>query len=150
MKELRDLYAKVCESVRRARMRGARVEVHCAADTHFENALALPLDDLHLTVHPLCPRKPFAKLMDRASVLAPIIANAMLRLEQSPNIDDVDLLSTAHSALCSTQRVCVARWGFNKCQRYEASRAEVLDFFFGPDAPALPHPSEWFCVRCSR
>merc|ERR1712107_740510 len=112
-------------AVRRGNMRGARMEVHCAADTHLENALALPLEDLNLTVHPLCPRKPFAKLMDKASVLAPILANAMLRLEQAPNIeDDCDLPAPVHSAVSSTHRVCVARWGYNKLQRYVASRVK--------------------------
>merc|ERR1712232_976353 len=43
---------------------------------------------------------------------------------------------------------CVAAWGDKRCLRYWTSRAELLDFFFGPGAPMLPRPADWFCGTC--
>eukprot|EP00811_Abedinium_folium_P006725 NODE_161_length_3488_cov_4.828622.p1 GENE.NODE_161_length_3488_cov_4.828622~~NODE_161_length_3488_cov_4.828622.p1 ORF type:complete len:1077 (+),score=356.02 NODE_161_length_3488_cov_4.828622:78-3308(+) len=64
--------------------RGAFVEVHCAADEHFWHALNLPLADSALTVHPMMPRKPFAKMLDSAGLLAPILVDAILRVVERP------------------------------------------------------------------
>lgn len=137
--ELEGLSEKLAEAILVARKRGASVEVHSAADTHFEHAFALPLADLALTVHPLIPRAPFARLLDRNGMLWPIIAGALVRL-LSP--------STPSAQDPHTSRVCVARWGSSKCHRNWLPRESVTELFFGRDAPKLPRPGDWFCPWC--
>lgn len=77
---LEALTADLQESLRIARERGASVQVHCAADDHLWHSLGLPLADLGLTVHPICPRKPFARLLDKCKMLVPIILDVLHRL----------------------------------------------------------------------
>jgi len=141
------LSARLQAAVRRVRARGGRVEVHCAADTHLEHGLALPLDDLALTVHPIMPRAPFARIMEKAGVLWPVLANALARLvvdarEVVPA--EVKALEPGHAP-----RACIARWGQEEIYRYWVSRTDLLDLFFGSGAPPVPRPEDWFCTQCS-
>merc|ERR1712070_918258 len=71
---LKGRYTELCESIRAASARGAIVEVHCAADEHCYHALSLPLANHCLTVHPMMPRKPFARVLERAGLLEPIMS----------------------------------------------------------------------------
>ncbi|CAK0855248.1 unnamed protein product [Prorocentrum cordatum] len=120
---LDELTCAVQDAVRLGRRRGARLEVHCAADEHFWHGLNLPLEDGALTVHPICPRKPFGRLLDSGGVLAPIVADELL----------------------------LALWGAGGlAARLRTPRAEVLGFFFGGEAAEVPRPGDWFCPRCSR
>lgn len=72
------------DSIRIARERGASIKIHCATDDHLWHALQLPLEDHALTVHPLQPMKPFARLLDRCKILMPIIIDAFVELVKSP------------------------------------------------------------------
>lgn len=153
---LQALFTRVSSAVSEAQSRGARVEVHCAADVHLENALALPLADMELTVHALTPRVPFAKLLDRAGVLWPIVAKSVADFLQA-GIVNGSSSCTAHShdalpqlpAVPAQRRVCVARWVKDGCLRYWTSREELSSFLFGSGAPMLPRPGDWFCSQCS-
>eukprot|EP00434_Breviolum_minutum_P001390 symbB.v1.2.001222.t1/scaffold66.1/size357995/25 len=49
------------------------------SDGHVLQALALP-SGIRLVVHPLQPRKPFARILDRAQLLIPIVSDALFRL----------------------------------------------------------------------
>lgn len=142
-----DLSARLQTAVRRARERGCLVEVHCAADTHLEHGLALPLEDLALTVHPILPRAPFARIMDKSGVLWPILANALARLVTDASLV-VDPIDAAYPEPGLPPRVCIARWGQDQVWRYWASRDDLLDLFWGTGAPPLPRPEDWFCTRC--
>lgn len=139
----------VIAAVRAARARGAEVQVHCAADTHLEHAYSLPLDDLGLVIHPLLPRVPFARLLDRAEVLWPIVGSAIQRLlipvpGEGPVLPEANKVGAEVPA-----RVCVARWGPGKLLRYYAGREEARAFFFDHRAPKLPRPGDWYCTQCS-
>jgi len=149
--KLEDHYTKVQESVRTARARGAVVEVHCAADTHLEHAYGLPLDDLAMIIHPLLPRVPFARLLERGEVLWPIVGSAIERLLIRIPDGDVPVLAGEAPVLVDDiePRVCVARWGPGKLLRYYAGREEAREFFFGHRAPRLPRPGDWYCEKCS-
>lgn len=142
--DLKKMHEHVTSSVLAARRRGARVEVHAAADTHLEHAMSLPLDHLALTVHPLCPRTPFARLLDRVGVLWPVVATAVASLQGSAPQPAASQLAPSMRA-----RVSVARWRTDGCQRHGCSREDALEFFFGDGAPNLPRPGDWFCARCS-
>merc|ERR1712137_795436 len=56
-----ELSSQLRQSIRAGRARGAMVEVHCAADEHCWHALSMPLSECALTVHPVLPRRPFAR-----------------------------------------------------------------------------------------
>lgn len=169
--ELRSLSGRVVEAARVARGRGALVEVHCAADEHLLHALVLPLADLALTVHPLCPRKPFARLLDRAGLLLPIVEDMLSRLllrhpglvAPAPGPSDGHASRDPSTTSCASALEAVAElpvtdgaaavacWGRGgRILRRSAGRAELLQIFFHPDAPQLPRPGDWFCPRCSR
>mmetsp|Transcript_147533 Transcript_147533/g.271132 ORF Transcript_147533/g.271132 Transcript_147533/m.271132 type:complete len:935 (+) Transcript_147533:74-2878(+) len=145
---------QMLDSLRTARSRGISVEVHCAADEHLGHALSLPLGDLGLTVHPLCPRKPFAKLLERVGLLTPIVAEVVSRILPQPGTSE-DLNRPAQSPDLDSPRVAVARWllrrdGKCKMERYWAAKTEMLPFFFSRHPPrSLPRPGDWFCPKCS-
>jgi len=149
MEHLDDLVGRVCAAVRTAQARGARVEVHCAADEHCWHALHLPLADCHLTVHPLMPRKPFARLLDRAQLLAPIISDTIYHLLQAPG--DARPAETREGAPTEGKRALIARWRLGgQLSRHTASRQELLSLLFGRGAPHMPRPGDWFCALCRR
>merc|ERR1712217_314260 len=135
------------ESARLAAKQGAIVEVHCAADEHFGHALAVPLRDLALIVHPLVPRKPFAKLLDRTGLLLPIIGDVLARLltrtEELPPPPSGD--SDQHQP-----RAVVARWTHPGGQlvRHWTSRSALVQIFFGQGSTPMPRPGDWFCPKC--
>jgi hypothetical protein len=140
---LKKLTQNVQDSVRAAVARGARMEVHAASDTHLEHALALPLADMALTIHPLVPRMPFGRLLDRVGILWPIVANAVGTLQKAapergspPAGDD--------------PRVAFARWIKDGYVVHEATHSEILDYLYGSGAPQLPRPGDWYCVQCSK
>lgn len=155
-KALEALSARVRNSVFRARARGAQVDVHCAADEHCWHALSLPLADLCLTVHPLLPRKPFARLLDRAEMLEPIVADAIYRVLQAPAAApaiEVELESAigdmVNGSADSESRIIVTRWAVGgRFSRHWACRGELLRLCFGPGVPYMPRPGDWFCPRC--
>eukprot|EP00930_Biecheleria_cincta_P036700 TRINITY_DN25150_c0_g1_i1.p1 TRINITY_DN25150_c0_g1~~TRINITY_DN25150_c0_g1_i1.p1 ORF type:complete len:645 (+),score=115.53 TRINITY_DN25150_c0_g1_i1:298-2232(+) len=134
-------------SVEQANARGACVEVHCAADEHGWHGLCLPLADLCLTVHPLLPRKPFAKLLDRAELLAPVLSDAVYRLLQTPAGE-----AGRQAVAMAEPRINVAQWTTSGALfRYWATRNEVLQALFGSEqARNLPRPGDWFCGRCGQ
>jgi len=160
--ELRELSRRVAESVLEGRRRGAAMEVHCAADEHFWHGLNLPLAEGALTVHPLMPRKPFARLLDSVSLLGPILADVVHRAVQRPAAARGEALQEepaegleqavrrpAREAL--PQHMFLARWGRGGALlRHHTTRGELLQLFFRPGAPPLPRPGDWFCPRCRR
>mmetsp|Transcript_149212 Transcript_149212/g.387987 ORF Transcript_149212/g.387987 Transcript_149212/m.387987 type:complete len:923 (+) Transcript_149212:48-2816(+) len=134
------------DSVRGAAARGARITVHTAADEHLLHALALPQEAVQITVHPLLPRKPFARLLDRAGVLMPIVCEAVAELLQRTS--SVPLVGAARDGVAD--RFCVASWlAGGGCERYSAPPEKVLNLFFGPGAHP-PRPGDWFCSKCHR
>lgn len=133
--------AELCQSVAAARQRGALVEVHCAADEHLTHALTLPRAMAAITVHPLVPRKPFARLLDRAGVLLPIISNVLCQL----------LLQGATVGRVADPELAVACWSSaGSVQRYRAETPELLRLLCGRAAAGLPRPGDWFCGRCRK
>ncbi|CAK9088426.1 unnamed protein product, partial [Durusdinium trenchii] len=131
--ELEDLSNAVMESVRVALARKAQMIVHCAADEHLMHALALP-KGVALVVHPLQPRKPFARVLDRAQLLIPIVSDALYRLygvgsysQESPLLG------------------CWCRSGCLRCVPIEPGR--LLRLFFGASG-MIPRPGDWFCGGC--
>lgn len=148
---LEQLSEQVRGSVQAARARGARVEVHCAADEHCWHALSLPLGDLCLTVHPLLPRKPFARLLDRAQLLEPIVADALCGLLSRAPGAPPSGRDGAPASAGAEHRAAVSRWQpGGRLSRHWAPRQELLRLLFGPGAPAMPRPGDWFCARCQR
>lgn len=138
---------RIFASVGQAAARGARVEVHCAADDHLLHALSMPLSDQCLTVHPIVPRKPFARLLDRAEVLMPIIRGAVHRLLSAPAPAAGGL---AESSTTVTQAY-VAKWAPKRgIKRRVATPEELLNLLAGPAAKCLPRPGDWFCAQCTR
>lgn len=155
---LRELSARATAAVLAGRRRGAALEVHCAADEHFWHALNLPLADGAVTVHPLMPRKPFARLLDSVSLLQPILADAVQRVMQRPKAargdaeqaEDGEALRPGGEAPAASSRLLLARWGRGGAlERRHAGRAELLRLFFRAGAPSVPRPDDWFCPRCA-
>jgi len=130
------------------------MEVHCAADEHCYHAISLPLGDDCVTVHPLDPRKPFAKLLDKAGLLEPILSDAFARtLQGSPAQREtpVGAAASASPGEVAEQRILVAQWkSEGPYSKHWAPRDEVLSLFFGKGAPMLPRPGDWFCGLCHR
>ena len=84
----------MCDSVRSATLRGTVFGVHCAADEYLMHGVSIPLDNFSLTVHPIQPGKPFAKVLDRADLLVPIVSDMLCRVmlhancaEESAKVD---------------------------------------------------------------
>jgi len=152
--ELQELFERVGSAVREGRARGARLEVHCAADEHCWHALSLCLDEGCITLHPLLPRKPFARLLDRAQLLQPILGDAICGLLSRATA--AGGLPPPGSALPAEKgdsdvRVLIAQWRLGgRMSRHWASRDELLQMLFGPGAPNMPRPGDWFCPRCRR
>lgn len=84
MDALRLLESDLMGAVATARRRRALMRVHCPADEYLLHALQLPLDRDAVVVHPLLPRKPFAKYLDKAFMLEPIIADAIRGVLERP------------------------------------------------------------------
>lgn len=148
LEALAGLYERCCRSVKEGNARGACLEVHCAADEHCWHGLSFPLEDLRLTVHPLVPRKPFARLLDRAGVLESILSDAVYRLQ----VSDTPSASTRQVDSGDVNpRVVVARWSSQgTVSRFWATRSELLPLMFGPSTGNLPRPGDWYCGRCRR
>jgi len=148
---LTGLADRLFESIETASGRGALVEVHCAADEHLLHALSMPLRHVDLTVHPLLPRKPFARLLDRARLLLPIISDTVGRLLQETGPEAVAARAErAARAGSAEHRVAVACWSADgSLERHRAEPFELLRLFFGPGAPHMPRPGDWFCPRCN-
>jgi hypothetical protein len=153
---LKSRHTELCDSIRAAAVRGAAVEVHCAADEHCWHALSMPLERLSLTVHPVLPRKPFARVLDRAGVLEPILSDAMCRLfatcsderQSMPEPKVADKLLPELSDPGETT-LLVARWSCGgHVSRHWATRQQILRLFFAKGAPYMPRPGDWFCPRC--
>ena len=158
---LESMAARVCDSVRVARARGAVCEVHCAADEHFWHGINLPLQDDGLTVHPLMPRKPFAKLLDAAGLLEPILLDALVRVlrlpparrtvapDREPGGIPNGFAALPREDQQGPARVLVAEWlSQGGARRRWSSREELLRLLFGPGAPTMPRPGDWFCGLC--
>lgn len=175
---LEALTAEVQESVRLARGRGAIVEVHCAADDHFWHALQLPLADFALTVHPICPRKPFARLIDKCKMLLPIMVDVLSRLPglqtqplqshqlipfstlrasgglkglsgDAPAAMPKEIGSSAVRDLSSMGRVGIACWNpTGGFVRYGVAPQDLARMFFGKPSPEVPKPGNWYCPLC--
>lgn len=149
-------------AVRSGRRRGALIQVHCAADEHFWHGLNIPLDDLALTVHPLTPRKPFAKLLDRAEILQPILADAISRTLRRPSTragagDGYAVMAPVvdepgdQDHVIVPASIVVAKWtSSGSFTRFSATREQLLELLFGKAAPYLPRPGDWFCARCNK
>lgn len=151
MESLLALGANVRAAVLAAHARGALVEVHCAADEHMWHGLNLPLSDGALTVHPLMPRKPFAKLLDKAKILLPILADVIGRVIARPPTPRHPCNAEGKSVANVSPQVLVAQWANGRVNRYTSSREELLNLFFGEKAPdMMPRPGDWFCPACSR
>ncbi|CAE8677845.1 unnamed protein product, partial [Polarella glacialis] len=133
---LRQMSENMFASIRAASKRGARVEVHCAADEHFLHAMSMPLEHVSLVVHTLLPRKPFARLLDKAQQLLPIFGDAVYRLLRD------------QPAPAMIRVGCWQRGGDLK--RYVAEKGQLLSLLFGPASAELPRPADWFCGTCFR
>lgn len=152
---LEELHRKAWSSVACGKERGASMEIHCAADDHFWHGLNVPLQDLALTVHPLLPRKPFARILGKGNVLQPILSDVMARTLLRP---PAAVITSKHAPPAQADttswngqtRVFVASWSPGQLHRYESTREEVLRLFFGRCAPLMPRPGDWFCVACKR
>jgi len=159
--ESTEALAHLCEKLQKriahGISRGARMEVHCAADEHCWHALALPLEDMALTVHPLLPRKPFAKLLDKAHLLEPILSDALFRLQQRPPAtrgDPLVIKQLAYDSIVTEspeQKISISRWGpQGKLTRCWTSRPALVKLFFSPGMPYMPRPGDWFCPKCHK
>lgn len=148
IESLKALSDQCRSSVEQGNARGACVEVHCAADEHGWHGLSLPLADLCLTVHPLLPRKPFAKLLDRAELLAPVLSDAIYRLLQAPPCHE----SGGTVAPMAEPRINVAQWTTSGTLfRYWAARQETLQaLFVSEQVRHMPRPGDWFCASCGQ
>jgi hypothetical protein len=145
---LETLARRMRHSAYTAAEKGAIVEVHCASDEHLGHGLAIPLRDMALHIHPLVPRKPFAKLLHRCGLLLPIIGDALARLlspETAPPMLPLPSPENLHEA-----RVVVARWTQpgGQLRRNWTTRFSILKRFFGTDSSAMPRPGDWFCEKC--
>jgi len=142
---LKARYTELCESIRGANERGATVEVHCAADEHCYHALTLPLANHCLTVHPMLPRKPFARILDRAGLLEPIMSDAICRvLLKKPKLP-----TKVVARPLDDPWMLLARWGrqgSHSC--HWTTRQSILRLFFTKGMPYMPRPGEWFCGQC--
>jgi len=180
MDALLALSAELQESIRMLASRGASVDIHCAADDHFWHAMQLPLRDFALTLHPLCPRKPFARLLDRCNMLKPVIADCFLRLQRSSATPFSGPLVFEKLAACGgllgngvpskegrgltaslniersvgvppCGQVGVASWMFaGGFERYSATVTELLHIFFVTPLPYCPRPGNWYCPKCNQ
>merc|ERR1712217_963575 len=106
-------------------------EVHCAADEHMWHALNLPLNDGALTVDPLMPRKPFAKLLDKAKVLLPILTDVISRVTARPSTPRHPVEVEDTSLVTESPVVHVAQWATGTLRRHTSHREELLKLFFG-------------------
>lgn len=151
---LGDLASRMTEAARTAAERGVTVEIHCAADEHLGHALAVPLRDLALHVHPLVPRKPFAKLLDKANVLMPILADVLARIiTREAEGEQLEMFPSKFCEQLHPQgaRAVVARWECpeGRLTRNWVSRHDLVQLCFGPNSNAMPRPGDWFCQKCS-
>eukprot|EP00928_Gymnodinium_smaydae_P017248 TRINITY_DN16597_c0_g1_i1.p1 TRINITY_DN16597_c0_g1~~TRINITY_DN16597_c0_g1_i1.p1 ORF type:complete len:846 (-),score=100.61 TRINITY_DN16597_c0_g1_i1:110-2647(-) len=126
-----DLRSSLCA----AKERGSQITVHCAADEHFMHALAMPSDCISLVVHPICPRKPFARVLDKAELLLPIVADAIYNM-----LDNKQARGSEVSLGCWRNGGCL--------ERRRAVRSQLLRLFFGPGTAAIPRTGDWFCGGC--
>jgi len=145
---LETLATKMKQSARIAAEKGAIVEVHCASDEHLGHGLAIPLRDMALHIHPIVPRKPFAKLLHRTNLLLPIISDALARLlapHLAPPLSPLPDAANLHDA-----RAVVARWTQpgGKLLRHWTTRFSFLQRFFGTESVPMPRPGDWFCEKC--
>merc|ERR1712190_381491 len=103
-------------------------------------------------VHPLMPRKPFARLLDSANLLEPILADALCRVSMQPRARRTIFGGeAAEPGSLASPRILLARWGpRGLAARHWSSRAELLGLFFGPRSVGMPRPGDWFCPRCSK
>ncbi|CAJ1418288.1 unnamed protein product [Effrenium voratum] len=129
--DLQDLSQAVIDSVKAADGK-AQITVHSAADEHLLHACALG-SGITLVVHPLQPRKPFARILDRAGLLLPIVSEALFRL-------------LTNSGTCGVSVGCWQRGGSLKCMRAEPG--QLLRIFFGPGSSMMPRAGDWFCGLC--
>eukprot|EP00929_Paragymnodinium_shiwhaense_P001684 TRINITY_DN10191_c0_g1_i2.p1 TRINITY_DN10191_c0_g1~~TRINITY_DN10191_c0_g1_i2.p1 ORF type:complete len:660 (-),score=121.17 TRINITY_DN10191_c0_g1_i2:247-2226(-) len=143
--ELEGITRRCNESIQQARSRGAIVEIQTAADGHLIHSIDLPLADLAVTVHPLCPRKPFARILDRGGVLMPILRDLVLRVMQKPKLTSVPDVPS-HGP---PKTVSIAKWGvFGHMGRVPADLALMMNLFFAPGRPNMPRMGDWFCPTC--
>eukprot|EP00931_Biecheleriopsis_adriatica_P040350 TRINITY_DN23114_c0_g1_i1.p1 TRINITY_DN23114_c0_g1~~TRINITY_DN23114_c0_g1_i1.p1 ORF type:complete len:842 (-),score=160.90 TRINITY_DN23114_c0_g1_i1:45-2570(-) len=134
---LQELSEALFASLQGAACRGVQVDVHCAADEHLLHALTMPLGGISLVVHPLMPRKPFARILDRAQLLLPVVADAVFRL-----------LGGAPTG-SQTPDVSVGCWcRGGQLRRHPSTASQLLRLFFGPGCSMLPRPGDWFCGNC--
>jgi len=146
-------------SIALAKLRGISVDVHCASDGHFWHVLHLPLEDLALTVHPMAPRKPFARILAAAGVLEPIIGDVLYRLlrRDCSGLEASTVTATAvtgHGAYghsgADDQVVAMAMWtGDGRLRRLRTTKLELLGLFFKSSDTVMPRPGDWFCPSCA-
>lgn len=133
-RDLQDLSESLLDSAKAAAARGAQVTVHSAADEHLLHACTLLFGKNVLVIHPLQPRKPFARILDRAKLLLPIVSDAVYRV-----------LTGAEAG----HAVTVGCWCRNgRVKRVSAEPSQMLKLFYGPGAGMLPRPGDWFCGHC--
>lgn len=144
---LNSLAEQLFESINLASSRGALVNLHCAADDHLLHAMTMP-SALELTVHPLLPRKPFARLLDRAGLLLCIVADTVARLLQAPPRLPDDPRGGLEVNNGTTKVACWRAAG--SLLRFSADVVDLAGLFFGPGAPPMPRPGDWFCQRCTK
>lgn len=144
---LQSLSEKVIESVKKATARGVSVYVHTSVDEHMKHAMHLLPSGANLTVHPLVPRKPFARILDRANNLLPIMQEIMcatlLRQDVKEDTQGVDACGESHF-------VDLAMWrGGGGFDRVRTSASKVLEMCHGSPVN-LPRPGDWFCKVCRK
>eukprot|EP00933_Yihiella_yeosuensis_P017225 TRINITY_DN14452_c0_g1_i1.p1 TRINITY_DN14452_c0_g1~~TRINITY_DN14452_c0_g1_i1.p1 ORF type:complete len:847 (-),score=139.88 TRINITY_DN14452_c0_g1_i1:171-2711(-) len=150
-----ELSEKMFASIGQAFKRGSKIAVHCAADEHLIHALSMPLEQVSIVVHPLCPRKPFARVMDRAKILMPILKDAVCELLCRQRTSDV-VMEDLPALKADTEKVpkeklkvTVGCWQRNgTLMRYTAEAGMLLKLLFGPGSHDLPRAGDWFCKTC--
>jgi len=147
---LKARHKELCDSVEAATARGAIVEVHCAADEHCWHALNIPLANQALTVHPMLPRKPWARILDRAGLLEPILSDAICRLLAAKAAPKALATQPEHPLSSGEKQITVARWACGgRYSRHWTTRDCILKLMFAKGAPYMPRPGDWFCPQCA-
>lgn len=145
---LKARHKELCDSVEAATARGAIVEVHCASDEHCWHALNLPLANQALTVHPMLPRKPWARILERAGLLEPILSDAICRLLAMKA--EPAALAAEPKPPCGETQITVARWACGgRFSRHWTTGDCILKLMFAKGAPYMARPGDWFCPKCS-
>merc|ERR1712167_77635 len=100
-----------------------------------------------ITFHPMLPRKPFARILDRAELLGPILSDAMHRVLVKPadgKTPGPELPESEQPECPQNEKlVLIARWAYGgHYQRYSTNTGRVLRLFFARGSMCMPRPGD--------